>query len=205
MARAVKRVLEAQYEDAVRTRVDSFYTAFMDLEEAQRSLTFAESGLRGLEMLLKMQLELEKTGQTSAADVARIKSRRDLSALAVLESKAALQKAKLDLANLLVLSDAEAAELKVSGDLEAMINQPRNPSPIEELIRLALSQRPDLKAYRLGLARAHLEWLRTDRAAQSGRVAFLAWRNGRAWRKTTVEGTPGEHDCPHHFADHGSE
>jgi cobalt-zinc-cadmium efflux system outer membrane protein len=160
VARAVKRVLEAQYEDAVRTRVDRLYTAFIDLEEAQRSVSFSESGLRGLESLLKLQLNLEKTGQTSAADVARIKTRRDLSASAVLESKAVLQKAKLDLANLLNLSDIEAVELKVSGDLEGTTNQPRRLAPTEEMIRLALSQRPDLKAYRLGLARAHLDWLK---------------------------------------------
>ena len=173
VARAAKRVLEAQYEDAVRTRVDRLYTAFMDLEEAQRSVSFSESGLDALETLLKLQQDLEKTGQTSAADVARIKTRRALSTSAVLESKAALQKAKLQVSNLLNLSDTEAAELKARGDLEATINQPRNLSPTEELIRLALNQRPDLKAYRLGLVRAHLEWLR----------ALIEPLNQVAWRR----------------------
>jgi cobalt-zinc-cadmium efflux system outer membrane protein len=61
----------------------------------------------------------------------------------------------------------------VSGDREAMISRPRDAAPTEELIQLALNQRPDLKAYRLGVARAQLEWLQ----------ALIEPLNQVAWRR----------------------
>jgi outer membrane protein, heavy metal efflux system len=172
MARAVKRVLEAQYQDAMRTRVDNLYTAFVDLDVAQRSVRFNEAGLNGQEMLLKLLMDQHKTGQVSEAEVARIKIQRELAASAAAESKTALEKAKLNLANLLNLPDAEVAELRVNVDLDRTKSQPRDLPPIEELVRMALNQRPDLKAYRLGVERAQLDWLK----------ALIEPLNEVAWR-----------------------
>ena len=70
VARAVKRVCEMQYEDAVRIRLDNLYTVFADVDEAHRSVSFNESRLRALDALLKVQRTSEETGQSSAADVA---------------------------------------------------------------------------------------------------------------------------------------
>ena len=76
------------------------------------------------------------------------------------EAKTALHKAKLVLANLLNLPDAEVDRLKVRLDLEGpTVGSPAAP-PVEELIRIALARRPDLRAYRLGLYRAQLDWLK---------------------------------------------
>jgi outer membrane protein, heavy metal efflux system len=174
VARTVKRVLEAQYEDAVRNRVDTFYTAFTDLDAAQRSVKFNEVELNGLDKLLEMQEALHKSGQTPAADFIRTKTARESGASAVAESKTALQKAKLKLANLLNLSDAEAAQLKVIADLDGPNERPRDPSPAEELIRIALAHRPDLNAYRLGVARAQLERLKAL-IEPLNQVTWRAW------------------------------
>jgi outer membrane protein, heavy metal efflux system len=192
VARAVKRVLEAQYQDAVRTRVDNVYTAVVDLDAAQKSVSFNEVGLRGLETLLKLQMGLQKTGQISDAEVVKIKNHRESGAIAVAESKTALQKAKLKLANLLNLKDAEGAQLKVIVDMDGTTSRPRNPPPIEELIRMALNQRPDLKAYRLGVERAQLDWLKAV-IEPLNQIALRPWpdpKNG-AGNRQLGQGLPG--------------
>ena len=157
---AAKRVREAQYQDAVRTQVDNLYTAFVNVQEAQVSVSYAEVTLRGLERLLKVIQSLQKAAQDSNADVASIKTECDLGASSLEEAKTALHKAKLVLANLLNLPDAEVDRLKVRNDLDSpTVRSPAAP-PVEELIRIALTHRPDLRAYRLGLHRAQLDWLK---------------------------------------------
>jgi len=160
VARAAKRVLEAQYQDAVRTRVDDLSTAFVDVQAAQMSVSFAEVALRGLERLLQVAQSLQKAAQVSNVDVASSKTECELGASSLEEAKTALHKAKLVLANLLNLPDAEVDRLKVRFDLESStFRSPAAPS-VEELIRIALTHRPDLHAYRLGLHRAQLDWLK---------------------------------------------
>ena len=61
-ARTCKQILEAQYQDAVRTRLDNLYGAFVDVEAAQRAIQCDEVGLRGHERLLQVVQTLEKSG-----------------------------------------------------------------------------------------------------------------------------------------------
>ncbi|MFI5459394.1 MAG: TolC family protein [Isosphaerales bacterium] len=160
VARAARRVIEAQYQDAIRTRVDNLYTAFVNVQEAQMSVRFAEVALRGVESLLRVAQSLQKAAQVSNVDVASTKTECELGASSLEEAKTALHKAKLVLANLLNLPDAEVDRLKVRMDLDSpTVRSPAVP-PVEELIRIALTHRPDLRAYRLGLHRAQLDWLK---------------------------------------------
>jgi outer membrane protein, heavy metal efflux system len=187
VARAVKRVREAQYEDAVRTRVANLYTAYVGLCVAQNSVQLNETGLAWLEQLLKLQLNLQQTGQVSEADVLRIKTQREISASALEESRTELEKARLNLANLLNLADALAAQTKVSEDLAGTTSRPRNLPPTEELIRIALGQRPDLKAYRLGVERAQLDRLKTL-IEPLNQVQFRLWPELTAGAGTRKQG-----------------
>jgi outer membrane protein, heavy metal efflux system len=153
-------VIEAQYQDAVRTRVDKLYTAFVNVQEAQMSVRFAGVALRGLERVLQVAQSLQKSAQVSNVDVTSTKTECELGASSLEEAKTALHKAKLVLANLLNRPDAEVDRLKVRIDLDSpTVRSPAAPS-VEELIRIALTHRPDLCAYRLGLHRAQLEWLK---------------------------------------------
>jgi cobalt-zinc-cadmium efflux system outer membrane protein len=160
VARAARRVLEAQYQDAVRQRIDDLYTAFVDVEEAQLSITYHETAVRGTERLSEMVQMLHKSGQVSNASVALAESERERKASNLEEAKTALRKAKLILGNLLNLADAEVDRLKLRTDFDSLSAQTPAAPSAEELIGVALANRPDLCAYRLGLHRAQLDWWR---------------------------------------------
>ena len=160
VAGASERVIEAQYQDAVRSRLDDLYRAFVDVQEAQMSVDSHGVALRGLESQLKMVQALQAAGQVPRADVAQIKAAREAAASALGEVEIALRKAKLVLANLLNLPDAEGEQLKTRLDLDEPIARASDAPPVEELIRSALGHRPDLRAHRLGLQRAQLDWLK---------------------------------------------
>ena len=76
------RVIEAQYDDAVRTRIDGLYTAFVDVQEARTQARFANVALRGMQDLVRLTETLFKSGQVNQAEFTRIKTERDLAASA---------------------------------------------------------------------------------------------------------------------------
>jgi cobalt-zinc-cadmium efflux system outer membrane protein len=159
VARAAKRVIEAQYQDTVRTRIDSLYTEFVDVQAAQMSVGYAELALRGMDNLLEKAQELQKRGQLTEGPVGSAQIDREIGAAALAEAKITLRRAKLVLANLLNIPDAEADQLKSRLDLEGLRDRAPAP-PVEELIRIALSRRPDVRAFRLGLYSAQVGWLK---------------------------------------------
>ena len=80
VARAAKRVIEAQYDDAVRKRVDSLYTAFVDVQAAQMTVGSAEAALRGMDRLLELAPALRSSGQVTEVPVASTKTDREIGA-----------------------------------------------------------------------------------------------------------------------------
>jgi cobalt-zinc-cadmium efflux system outer membrane protein len=157
-ARAAKLVTEAQYQDAARTRLDNLYTAYVDVQAEQMRVRLTEVALRGIEGVLKVAQALQRAGQDSRQYAANVQTECDSTKSALGDAEAALRKANLVLANLLNLSDADAEKLRVSG-LDSAASARAAP-PVEELIRRALTHRADVRAYRLGLQRAQLEWLK---------------------------------------------
>ena len=146
-----KKVLEAQYQDAVRLSIDNVYSAYVDVLQARRVIVFAEAGLKGLEGALRSTTDLKNRGEKKEADVRRIKIQRDLAAQQVLEGQEAYRKSQATLATLLNFPPDQTESLVLSGT----IRMPGvTPPPLETLIQIALSCRPDLVAYRLGVERA---------------------------------------------------
>jgi len=96
---------------------------------------------------------LADSGQVARADSGQVAR----AALAATDAEVALRKARLTLADLLDIPDAEAERLEIKDESED--REPPLP-PLAELTQLALRNRPDLRAYRLGLWRAQAEWLR---------------------------------------------
>jgi outer membrane protein, heavy metal efflux system len=160
VARSALRVIEAQYDDAVRTRLDNLCTAFVDAQEARTRVDFAGVNLQGTRGLVSRSATLFKAGQIKEADLTALKTRRDLAALACGEAEIILRKATLDLANLLNLPDADAEKLRLSDDEAETAAAAREAPAVEDLIRRARDHRPDLRAYRLGLQRAQLDWFK---------------------------------------------
>jgi cobalt-zinc-cadmium efflux system outer membrane protein len=160
VARTLKRVIETQYQNAVRTRLDRLYRAFVDVEAAQLAVNASEANLRGYERLQETAESFLTAGQVPQADVAMIKAQRTIAALDLEKAKTVLVEDKLILAHLLNLPEREIDKLTVPLDLEQATTRAPNAPPVGELIRTALIRRPDLRAYRLGLHRAQMVWLK---------------------------------------------
>ena len=146
-----KRVLEAQYQDAVRQQIDNLYTAYVDLLTARATVRFARASIAGLERLQGVTQALRRAGEVTLADVSHLEVERDSAEIGALEAEQALQDARRALVPLLNLSDAQAMTIEPRGSI---FDRAAPPPPADELIRIALAERPDLIAYRLGLHRA---------------------------------------------------
>jgi cobalt-zinc-cadmium efflux system outer membrane protein len=157
IARLAARVTEAQYRDAVRTQTANLYTAYVGAQEAQLEARFARAYLTGLERLTEVTKQLVERGQGGNIDLGRMAAVQDRAAATATEAEVALGKARLTLADLLNVPDAGAERLEVREETEE--REPALPA-LGELTRLALSHRPDLRAYRVGFRRAQAEWLR---------------------------------------------
>jgi cobalt-zinc-cadmium efflux system outer membrane protein len=180
VARAARRVTEAQYDDAVRSRKDNLYTAFVDVEEAETRVSLAKARFRGMQNLASRVQAFSERGQITQADFAAVKTERELAASALGEDETTLHKVKLTLANLLNLPDAEGEQFKIQLDLEQSIAGDQDVPRVEELIRRALMHRPDVRSYRLGLQRAQLDWLKALLEPLS-QIRMRLWPDHEIW------------------------
>ncbi len=155
LAEREKCVLEAQYRDAVRLAIDELGTAYVDAL-AQRYA--ARSAERELEVLNQLRAQARAKLQRGDADEEAIDDLTiecELAAISRDGEQVRYQRAKQRLVILLDLSPSEAAALDLRGSLRKL--GPQAP-PVNVLIDIALGQRPDLSAFRLGVWRAQAEF-----------------------------------------------
>ncbi len=133
------RVTEAQYQDSVRTRTADLYTAFVDVQEAKSQARYARRSLAGAEDLTKLTKDLAASGNVAKADLARVIAAQARESIAATDAEVALRKAKLTLANLLNIPDAEAERLEIKEESE---DRERTLPSLAELTQLALSTAP---------------------------------------------------------------
>ena len=151
VATRAKRVLEAQYQDAVRTSIDGLYGAFVDVLAARQTVRYTQKSLQGLDRVLSVTQLLYEKDQATRADVNRVKIQREAAQIALLDAEESLRKTKRALAVLLNLPPTEADAIEVRG---STLDRVPPPPPMDELIRIALAIRPDLVSFRLGVQRA---------------------------------------------------
>ncbi len=149
-ARATKAI-EAQYQDAVRQTIDNLYSAYVDVLQARRTITFAKAGLDGLNEALDATEDLKARGFSKQSDVLRIRIQRNLAEQQVLESRQGYSKAKQVLATQLNIPSDQAEGIEPRGTLKYSNVVP--PS-MTEMIAIALESRPDVISFRFGLERA---------------------------------------------------
>ncbi len=154
VATRAEQVLEAQYQDAVRQRIDDVYGAFVTALAARQTLRYAISSVKGLEDLTARNEERFLKGDTSQGNLNRIRIRLRNAKLGVVDAEAAYRKAKLDLGSLMNLNLGEIASLELRGTIQDLAPPP--PS-IESLRQLALAERPDILSLRLGVNRAEAD------------------------------------------------
>ena len=154
VAEQAKKVLEAQYQDAVRLEIDNLYTAFVDVLDARETVSFARASLAGLNRVLKTTEEQYRKELVPQTEVESAAIQRDTAEVFLEQAETALRQAKRALAVLLDIPPAQADSLEVRGSLRDDLAPP---PPPEELAKLALCVRPDIVSYRLGIRRAQAD------------------------------------------------
>jgi outer membrane protein, heavy metal efflux system len=165
-----KRVTEAQLQDAVRLQIDNLYTAYVDVVAADETLKYSRKYLDGITRLLDLNRELLKRGQVVEATIDAIHSQVEQAQLQVREATHALEKTKRTLALLLNVPRSGAALIGVHDPLRDARELPQQ---AENLLQMAMTNRPDLNALRLGVARAASD-VRLAKANRFSDVYLLA-------------------------------
>lgn len=150
-AQRAKRVLEAQYQDAVRVEIDNLYTAYVDVLAARNAVLYISTSVGGLNEVVDLTERQVRGHQQSLIDLDRVVIQRDSARIMLDEANASLAKATGNLATLLGLPSGESERLQLRGAIfSPAITVPQG----NELVALAMANRPDLMAYRLGVQRA---------------------------------------------------
>ncbi len=158
-----EKVLEAQYQEAVRQRIDDIYDAYvLGALSARQMVRYSRVSVKGLENLYARYEELYKRGNASLGDLNRVKIQLRTAQLGVADAEAAYRKAKLDLGSLMNLTREEVDKLELRGTIYDTLPPP---PPVDELRRIALESRPDIISYRLGVQRAEAD-VRLARASR---------------------------------------
>jgi cobalt-zinc-cadmium efflux system outer membrane protein len=154
VAQAARRVLEAQYQDAVRVQIDNLYTAYVDALDARQTLRAARTSVAGLKVVRKATENAVRAKQAAPTDLDRVDILLAGAESSVDSAEAGFRQAKQALATLLHLPAAQADQLKLRDGLRT--SAPVIP-PIEQLTKIGIAARPDLVSYRLGVGRAQAD------------------------------------------------
>jgi cobalt-zinc-cadmium efflux system outer membrane protein len=150
-ATRAKRVIEAQYQNAVRGNVDLLYAAYLNVLAARQAVYYARASVEGLNKLYNVTNELYRRDQATIADVKRVQVTLNTAEIGLDDARESLRKAKLDLGTLLNIPADQVESLDLRGSI---VDTAPPPPPVEELERMALALRPDVVSYRLGVSSA---------------------------------------------------
>jgi cobalt-zinc-cadmium efflux system outer membrane protein len=164
VAYAAKRIVEAQYQDAVRLAINELYNAYVDALAARETVRLSEASVEGLREVVRITEEQQKRGAKTGADVRKVEVQLRTAEIALAEAKVAYDDAIRNLGLLLGLPAGQTFELR--GTLRDPFNPP---PPVSVLTQRALQLRPDLNAFRLGITRATEEY----RLARANRLNDL--------------------------------
>jgi cobalt-zinc-cadmium efflux system outer membrane protein len=162
LAEAGQAVLAAQYQDAVRLEVENLHAAYVDVLAARATVGYLRAGSAAFDGLVKSTEDRVRRGEAPESELDTALIQRETATNTVEDAVTRLRQAKRRLAVLLGVPTAQADAIEPRASLHD-----RAPAPprVEELDRLALCNRPDLAAYRLGVrsALANAELQRRER------------------------------------------
>jgi cobalt-zinc-cadmium efflux system outer membrane protein len=165
-----KKVLEAQFQNAVRQQIDNLYTAYVNVVAARLMLKYAQASVRYHDDMLRIARELLKRSMRYASDLDRIQVQADSARLLLADAEGNLRNARRVLAVLLSIPTSQLDAIELRG---AVKDRAPPPPDLAALIQMALAQRPDVVSYRLGLARAQAD-VKLARANRFQDVYMLA-------------------------------
>jgi cobalt-zinc-cadmium efflux system outer membrane protein len=162
VASRAARVIEAQYQDAVRIEINNLYVLFVDVLAARQALRYANASVTGLNELLRATRRLKEVAEGTSPAVSQIRGQLEVAEIGVEETEELLRRAKRALAAVLNIPPGEAERIEVQGVIEDFAPPP--PSE-EELMEIALNHRPDVVSFQLGvkLAEANHGLMRANR------------------------------------------
>ena len=164
-----RRVLEAQYQDAVRLQINNLYTAFVDVLAARETVRYAEASVKGLDKVLQVTQRLYERSTTTRPDVFRVRILREAAEVGTRNAARGAPALQADPRRPL---EHPARRGRVPGAPGDDRRRGAPPPPADELIRIALTVRPDLVAQRLGIQRAEAD-VRLARAHRFADVYVL--------------------------------
>lgn len=153
-AERARRVIHAQYQDAVRVEIDAVSVLFVEALAARESVRYVEASIGGLEEVLATVERLVAGSEMTSLERERVLVQLDSATLAREQARAAFDKACERLAAALALPSPGQAPLPLRGSLHTDVGQV---PALEQAIHLALVNRPDLRAFQLGIQRAGAE------------------------------------------------
>ena len=151
VASRAERVLEAQFQDAVRSRIDDIYGAYVTALGARQTLLYSLRSVKGYGQIVDRTKELHDTGQVPLADLNLVENKLRIARLGSRDAEASYRRAKLDLGSLMNLTLDEIAKLELRGTIR---DTAPPPPALEELRKIALAERPDVASFRLGVTYA---------------------------------------------------
>lgn len=149
-----KRVLEAQYQDAVRVEIDNLYTAYANALGERETVRFAQASVAGLREVLRTTKAQLDNKVITEADYLQIKGQLNAAEIGLADAEELYRDAKRSVGLLLSIPNPQAEVMELRGTIR---DREPPPPPIDELIRIAMTNRPDLVAFRLGIARAEAD------------------------------------------------
>jgi cobalt-zinc-cadmium efflux system outer membrane protein len=171
VAARAERVLEAQYQDAVRGRIDDVYGAYVNVLVARQTVRYAAASVTGLERMLGLNQQLFERGQIPVSDLNLVRIKLRIARLGLDDARAAYVKAKLDLGALMNLRNEQARVIEPRGSIR---DEAPLPPSLDELRKIALESRPDVLSFRLGVHRAEAD-VRLARANALSDV-YVLWQ-----------------------------
>lgn len=162
VAETAKSVLQAQYQDAVRIELQNLHVAWVDALNARTSVQYLKTSLDGYSALLATIQERVSKQAAPESDLDTAIIQQETAIVAYEEAVTRYRQAKRRLAVLMGTPSAQADGLALRGTIRDFAPPP---PPTEELVRLALCQRPDVIANRLGVrsAAANVDVQRRER------------------------------------------
>jgi cobalt-zinc-cadmium efflux system outer membrane protein len=171
VATRAERVLEAQFQDAVRNRIDDVYGAYVTALGARQTVAYSKKSVEAYRQLVEKTRDLHEKGQVPLADLNLVENKLRIARLGLRDAEATYRRTKLDLGSLMNLKIDEIAKLELRGTIEDTASAP---PALEELRKIALAERPDIVSFRLGVSRAEAD-VRLARANAYSDV-FVLWQ-----------------------------
>ncbi len=149
-----EKVLEALYQDAVRQRIDDVYTGFVSALNARQTMLYSQKSVSGLGELKARTEQLYKNKQVTLLELDRVENLLRVAELGLYDARGAYRRSRLELGRLMNLRTDQVDRMDIRGRI---IMQAPPPPPVEELRQIALAERPDIQAFRMGVSRAHAD------------------------------------------------